>query len=75
MCGSDTLATDVSSTSMNVAMLTVMAISQGLYFGTQGRSFKWLLPFLYILCAVLYCTVSCAEAQVRRLRGRLRLYK
>jgi hypothetical protein len=30
---------------MNVAMLTVMAISHGLCFGTQGRSFKRNLPF------------------------------
>jgi hypothetical protein len=53
MCGRDTLATEVSSTSMNVAMLTVMAISHGLCFGTQGRSFKLHLPF-----NVRYCTVS-----------------
>jgi hypothetical protein len=33
MCGSDTLAIDVSSTSMNVASVTVSAITHGLCFG------------------------------------------
>jgi hypothetical protein len=40
MCGRETLATDESSTSMNVAMLTVTAMSHGLCLGTQGRSLK-----------------------------------
>ncbi len=44
MCGRDTLATEVSSTSMNVAMLTVMAISHGLCFGTQGCSVNGASP-------------------------------
>jgi hypothetical protein len=35
MCGKDTLAMEVSSTSMNVASVTVMAISQGLNLGFQ----------------------------------------
>src|SRR5580692_5446589 len=38
MCGRDTLAMEVSSTSMNVASVTVRAISHGLYFGFQGAS-------------------------------------
>ena len=36
MCGSETLAMLVSSTSMNVASITVAAISQGLTLGVQG---------------------------------------
>src|SRR5579863_9773854 len=47
MCGRDTLAMEVSSTSMNVAMVTVRAISHGLYFGFQGasrNSVTWFLP-------------------------------
>ena len=36
MCGSDTLAMEVSSTSMNVASVTVRAISHGLNLGFQG---------------------------------------
>src|SRR5579862_1605408 len=35
MCGNATLAMLVSSTSMNAAMATTTAISQGLNFGTQ----------------------------------------
>jgi hypothetical protein len=38
MCGKDTLAMEVSSTSMNVASVTVRAISHGLYLGFQGAS-------------------------------------
>jgi hypothetical protein len=38
MCGKDTLAMEVSSTSMKVASVTVRAISHGLYFGFQGAS-------------------------------------
>jgi hypothetical protein len=36
MCGNDTLAMLVSSTSMNVASITVTAISGG---GVEGRQF------------------------------------
>src|SRR5579863_10364652 len=36
MCGSATLAMLVSSTSMNVARVTVMAMAHGLYRGRQG---------------------------------------
>jgi hypothetical protein len=36
MCGSATLAMEVSSTSMNAASATVMAISQGLTRGFHG---------------------------------------
>ena len=36
MCGRATLAMLVSSTSMNAAIATTMAISQGLNFGVQG---------------------------------------
>jgi hypothetical protein len=46
MCGNATLATEVSSTSMNVAMLTVMAMSHGLCFGTQGCVSRSLMLFL-----------------------------
>src|SRR5271170_2613427 len=38
MCGSETLAMLVSSTSMNVASITVAAISQGLTLGVQGTA-------------------------------------
>ncbi len=38
MCGKDTLAMEVSSTSMKVASVTVRAISHGLCFGFQGAS-------------------------------------
>src|SRR5437016_6857185 len=38
MCGSATLAMLVSSTSMNAAIATTMAISQGLNVGFQGAS-------------------------------------
>src|SRR6266545_4591025 len=37
MCGSETLATEVSRTSMNVASITEAAISQGLKLGFQSR--------------------------------------
>ena len=36
ICGNATLAMLVSSTSMNAAMATTTAISQGLNFGSQG---------------------------------------
>ena len=39
MCGSATLAMEVSSTSMNVASVTVMAITQGLIEPSGIRSF------------------------------------
>lgn len=39
MCGSATLAIEVSSTSMNVASVTVNAMSQGLCLGFQTASF------------------------------------
>jgi hypothetical protein len=35
MCGSDTLATEVSSTSMKVADITAAAINQGLKLGAH----------------------------------------
>jgi hypothetical protein len=38
MCGSDTFAIDVSSTSMKVASVTVRATAHGLYFGLQLES-------------------------------------
>src|SRR5579863_744821 len=38
MCGSETLAMLVSSTSMNVANITVAAISHGLTLGVQGMA-------------------------------------
>src|SRR5271167_5154171 len=38
MCGSATLAMLVSSTSMNVASVTVNAMIHGLCFGAQGRA-------------------------------------
>jgi hypothetical protein len=38
MCGKETLATDVSSTSMNVANITPAAIHQGLAAGFHGCS-------------------------------------
>ena len=38
MCGKDTLAMEVSSTSMKVAIVTVSAISHGLNLGFQGAS-------------------------------------
>ena len=58
MCGSETLAMLVSSTSMNVASITVAAISHGLTAGVQGtvaradsarrlRPRGRLAPFLY----------------------------
>src|ERR1700739_82743 len=37
ICGSETLATLVSSTSMNVASITVRAMIQGLISGAAGR--------------------------------------
>src|SRR5258708_858221 len=36
MCGSETFATEVSSTSMNVASMTEAAITHGLTVGRQG---------------------------------------
>src|SRR5438552_18962970 len=36
MCGSETFATEVSSTSMNVASITEIAITQGLAAGRQA---------------------------------------
>ena len=38
MCGMATLAMEVSSASMNVAMVTVMAMTQGL---ARGRHVSW----------------------------------
>src|SRR5271167_939904 len=38
MCGRATLAMEVSSTSMNVASVTVMAMIQGLIAGRQGSA-------------------------------------
>src|SRR5882672_1892512 len=43
MCGSATFAMDVSSTSMNVASVTVMAITQGLIVPSGIRSFARIL--------------------------------
>ena len=36
MCGNATLATEESSTTMNVAVITAVAIAQGLADGAQG---------------------------------------
>ena len=38
---------EVSSTSMNVASVTVKAISHGLYFGFQGASRVSVTPFFF----------------------------
>jgi hypothetical protein len=43
MCGSATFAMDVSSTSMNVASVTVTAITQGLIVPSGIRSFARIL--------------------------------
>jgi hypothetical protein len=43
MCGNATLAIDVSSTSMNVARVTVTAITQGLIVPSGIRSFDKIL--------------------------------
>src|SRR5258707_13022728 len=43
MCGSATFAIDVSSTSMNVASVTVMAITQGLIVPSGIRSLDKIL--------------------------------
>jgi hypothetical protein len=44
MCGSETFAIDVSSTSMNVAAITAIAISHGLWLGCHCESADGLLP-------------------------------
>src|SRR4051794_18498623 len=41
MCGSATFATEVSSTSMNVASMTVIAITQGLIWGGDIVCARW----------------------------------
>src|ERR1700761_2267277 len=54
MCGKATLAMEESSTSMNVARVTVMATIHGLIFGRHGRStVGW--------CSGLCASGSCAS--------------
>src|ERR1700739_2302315 len=48
MCGSATLAMEVSRTSMNVARVTVTAITQGLIEPSGIRSFDWILASMAI---------------------------
>jgi len=54
MCGSETLTTVVSSTSMNVLDITAMAISHGLTSGEAGFGFSAIpyanAPNLYNQC-------------------------
>src|SRR5215469_14120207 len=59
MCGSATLAIEVSRTSMKVANVTVSAITQGLMLPSGVRSFDR-IRFSIALCPLglsLYCTL------------------
>src|SRR6202045_1546990 len=58
MCGSATLAMEVSNTSINVASVTVIAITQGLIFPFGVRN---LARTLFSMAAVLVPTLSTPE--------------
>src|SRR5580658_7944975 len=61
MCGSDTLAMLVSSTSMNVASVTVMAMIHGLTAGRQAAA-----SFIVIDAAPITVSNSCFELRAAR---------
>jgi hypothetical protein len=65
ICGSATLAMEVSSTSMNVANVTVIAITQGLIFPSGVRN---LAKILFNMAAILELSSSFL------IRSKLRVY-